>query len=130
MSKSEPQYVLYEIPNGSETDTDGNLPTSLISASLPLPSWICGNSVIGKSGMFVIYYSITFSECASCALYQNEFEIPATRIRGIQNHGYVIFSTEGRIKTHIHFRASESIVKKGMLLIAELSFHDEKNVVK
>ena len=80
--------------------------------------------------MFVIYYSVVFYDCASCALYQNEFEIPATRIRGIQNNGYVILSTEGCKKTQIHFRASETKVKKGMILIAELSFHDEKNVVK
>ncbi len=130
MSKSETQYVLYEIPFESVPDTNGNLSTSLISTSLPLPPWLSGNSVIFGSGLFVIYYSVSFCSCTSCALYQNEFEIPATRVRGIQNNGYVILSTEGRMKTHIHFRASESKVKKGLLLIAELSFHEEKNMVE
>jgi len=130
MSKSEPQYALYEIPTESAPDTSGNLPTALISSSIPIPSWLCGNSVIFGSGLFVIYYSVSLLSCASCALYQNEFEIPATRMRGLQNHGYVILSTEEHTKTHIHFRSSESKVKKGMILIAELSFLDEKNVVK
>jgi len=130
MTKSEPQYALYEIPTSSEPDTDGHLPTALISTSLPIPSWLCGNSTLAGSGMFVIYYSVTFCTCASCALYQNNFEIPATRVRGTQNNGYIILSTEGSIKNHIHFRSSQSQVIKGTILIAKLSFHDEKTVVK
>ena len=130
MSKPDSQYVLYEITSASEPNERGLLPTSLISVSTPIPSWLCGNSTLTGSGIFVIYYSIAFHTLTTSALYQNEFEIPATRIRGNQNHGYIILSTAGTMKTHIHIRASESNVKKGIILITELSFHDEKTVVE
>ena len=130
MSKSETQYALYEIPTSSEPDADGHLPTSLISTSFPIPSWLCGNSTFTGSGMFVIYYSVIFYSCASSALYQNNFEIPSTRVRGMQNHGYVILSTEGTQKNHLYIRTSQSRVQAGKILIAKLSFHDEKSVIE
>ncbi len=131
MPKSEPKYVLYEIPTASRPSDLGALPTSLISASLPFPSWLCGNATLTGSGVFVIYYSAYFSDdTASSALFQNEFEVPATRIHGNQNHGYIILSVSGNIKTKITLRASPTSVLHGKILITELSFHDEDSVVK
>ncbi|MBE6915949.1 MAG: hypothetical protein E7471_04875 [Ruminococcaceae bacterium] len=131
MPKSEPQYVLYEIPLASQPSDNGALSTSLLSASLPFPSWLCGNATLTGSGVFVIYYSAYFSEpTASSALFQNEFEVPATRVSGNQNHGYIVLSTSGNIKTKISLRATPTVVLHGKILITELSFHDEDSVVK
>lgn len=131
MPKSEPQFALYEIPSASNPSEFGTLPTTLISASLPLPSWLCGNAVLTGSGVFVIYYSAYFSDSsASSALFQNEFEVPATRIAGNQNHGYIVLSTSGNIKTKISLRVTPTTVLYGKILITELSFHDEDSVVK
>ena len=131
MPKSEPQYVLYEIPSVSRPCDRGILPTSLLSASYPLPSWICENATLTGSGVFVIYYSVCFSESsASSALFQNEFEIPATRVLGHENHGYVILSTSGNIKTKISVHVTPATVLHGKIFITELSFHDEDSVVK
>lgn len=131
MPKSEPQHVLYEIPTASRPSDRGVLPTSMISASIPFPSWLCGNATLTGSGVFVIYYSAYFSDStASSALFQNEFEVPATRVSGNENHGYIVLSTSGNIKTKISLRVNPTSVLHGKILITELSFHDEDSVVK
>lgn len=131
MPKSEPQYALYEIPASAKPLPHGILPTSLVASSLPFPAWLGGNAVLSGEGVFVIYYSVFFSDdCVSSALFQNEFEVPATRLSGNQNHGYIILSSSGRIKTKISLRVSPTTVVSGKILITELSFHNEDNVVK
>ncbi len=131
MPKSEPQYVLYDIPTATHPCELGVLPTTLISSSLPFPSWLCGNATLTGNGVFVIYYSAYFSDdTASSALFQNEFEVPATRVFGNQNHGYIVLSVSGNIKTKITLRTSPTSVLHGKILITELSFHDEDSVVK
>lgn len=131
MPRPETQYALYEFAPASKPNERGIVPTALISASLPLPQWLSGNAVLSGNGIFVVYYSVYFSDTqVSSAMFRNGLEIPATRILGNQNHGYLILSTEGCVKTKLTLHATPTTVLRGKVLIAELSFHDEDSVVE
>lgn len=131
MPRSEPQYALYEIASPSKHNEHGVLTTTLTAVSLPLPSWLSGNAVLSGHGIFVIYYTVSFCDSnVSSALFQNEFEIPATREYGNENYGSVILSICGTAAHAITLRATSDSVLSGNILIAKLSFHDEDSVIK
>ena len=125
MQKPEPQYALFEIPTSSKPSKDGVLPAKLFAASTPAPHWLFENSIICGNGIFVVYYSVLFSDNASSALFQNNHEIPGTRENSNQNHGYIILATDGNVKNHIYLRCSPTTALHGKILITELSFREE-----